>query len=425
MSPALRPQTVIADKRDGRSLSTAAIDATVAALCEGQIGPEQIGAFLMACYLRGLDDRETRDLTLAMARSGARLAWDRADLRGPVVDKHSNGGVGDVVSLVLAPMLAACDCHVPMISGHALGPMGGTLDKLESVPGLSTALTLERMQAQVRREGLAIGAATDALVPADRILYDARDVTATVTSLPLIVASILSKKLAEGLDALALDVKHGSGAVFRQQADAATLAAALERVAMAAGLRCRVTLSPMAEPLVPVAGDALELAYAIAYLKGATRSERLHRLVLELGAGLLAAVGVPDAEVRLGRALADGSALERLAALVSAQGGPSELADDPWRILPAAPVRQTVTASRSGVVSAVDAGRIGRLVLGLGGGRAQVGDVVDHAVGVSDLVAVGDPVHARDPLGRVHARTPIEADDAAAALTAAVTIEDG
>ncbi len=416
------PQDLIARKRDGGRWSSAELRAIVDRVVMGGFDDCQLGALLMAAYLRGLDVNETCELTLAMADSGARLDWTGFELRGPVVDKHSTGGVGDLVSLVLAPILAALDCHVPMISGRGLGPTGGTLDKLESIPGFRTRLELPALQRQVADIGLAIVGATEDLVPADRILYATRDLTGTVTSIPLIAASILSKKLAEGLDALALDVKYGCGAVFESRETAGELADALGEVADHAGLRVVTALTPMDQPLAPVAGNALEVGLALRCLRGEGGAPRLMAVTERLAGVLLDATGFDQPRAAVQRVLRSGAALEAFGRMVQAQGGEARLIDAPDDHLPRAPVLRVVAAEHSGRIEAVDAGAIGRSVVLLGGGRLRGSDVIDHAVGFSSLPSVGDRVEAGDTLGVVHARDDAEAAQAAAVLVEAIGI---
>jgi thymidine phosphorylase len=368
----------------------------------------------MAVLWKGMTTAEAVALTRAMTRSGAQLRWE---LDGPVVDKHSTGGVGDTVSLMLAPLVAACGGYVPMISGRGLGHTGGTFDKFESIPGYRATPTLAEFRRVVARVGCAVIGQTADLAPADKRLYSVRDVTATVESIPLITASILSKKLAAGLDALAMDVKFGNGAFMVGRADARRLAESIVGVANGAGVRTSALLTDMDQPLASVAGNALEVAYAIEYLTGVRRESRLHETVLALGAEMLVlgrlARSSTTARARLERALADGSAAERFAAMVRALGGPRDLLDRPWKHLERAPVCVPVLSTRAGVVGRIDTRQVGLAVVVLGGGRTRPQDAIDHAVGLSELLPVGTRVAVGDAFGLVHARTAADADRAA------------
>jgi len=411
---------LIRRKRDGHALTEAEIGRLVAGIAGGGLSDAQVGALAMALFLRGMDERERVALTLAMRDSGTVLRWED----GPVLDKHSTGGVGDKVSLVLAPIVAAAGGRVPMISGRGLGHTGGTLDKLEAIPGYDTAPDPERLRAVVARVGCAIVGQTAELAPADRRLYAIRDATATVESIPLIVASILSKKLAAGLDALVLDVKAGSGAFLPAREDAEALARALVGTAQGAGLRCAALLTGMDEVLGWSAGNALEVAEAIAYLTGEAREPRLHAVTLALAARLLELGGVAaDGHAAAQRALDSGAAAERFAAMVAALGGPADLLERP--ALPTAPVQAPVPPERAGTVAAVDVRAVGLAVTELGGGRHREDDRIDHAVGFAAVAGVGAQVGPERPLAVVHARTEADAQAGAAALRAAVTLGDG
>ncbi|KAA9131860.1 thymidine phosphorylase [Marinihelvus fidelis] len=411
-------------KRDGGELETAAIQHLVQGIGEHTLSDIQLGALLMAIYQQGMSPREQADLTLAMRDSGIVLNWD--DLDGPVVDKHSTGGVGDLVSLVLAPMLAACGVYVPMISGRGLGHTGGTLDKLESIPGFSVNIDIGDFQAHVRRHGFALVGQGPDLAPADRRMYAARDVSATVSCTPLIVASILSKKLAEGLDGLVMDVKVGRGAILEDLGRARHLAAALCEVAAGAGLPCHAVLSDMNQPLASAAGNALEVREAIDFLLGRRREPRFTEVVMALSVEALRVVGgaADDESARrmLDHALDSGDAAERFATLVAAQGGPRDLMERVDDHLRAAPVIRRVSAGAAGYVQAVDALEVGRLVRDLGGGRRREDDTIDPAVGVSGLCAVGDRLDADDALGNIHARDEAAAEAAAERLARLVSI---
>ena len=414
------PQEIIRAKRDGRELTTEQIDDFVAGLTSGAVADAQAAAFAMAVYFRGMTTDEAVALTRAMTRSGAQLSWS---LDGPVLDKHSTGGVGDTVSLMLAPLVAACGGYVPMISGRGLGHTGGTYDKFESIPGYRATPSLAEFRRVVGRVGCAVIGQTAELAPADKRLYAIRDVTSTVESIPLITASILSKKLAAGLDGLAMDVKFGNGAFMAKRAGARRLAESIVGVANGAGVRTTALLTDMDQPLASVAGNALEVAYAIDYLTGVRREPRLHEAVLALGAEMLVLGRLARTPVaarrQLEQALADGSAAERFGRMVKALGGPGYLLTRPWKHLERAPLVVPVPAPRAGTVGRIDTRQVGLAVVVLGGGRTRPTDPVDHAVGLTDLVAVGTPVAVGEPLARVHARSEATAAQAVAMVQAA------
>jgi len=422
------PQQIIATKRDGAPLSRAMIDAFVAGLVSGAWSDSQAAALAMAIVLRGMDAAETVALTEAMTASGERLAWAGFGDR-PVLDKHSTGGVGDKLSLMLAPIVAGCGALVPMISGRGLGHTGGTLDKLEALPGYDVNPSRERLHAALRDAGCAIVGASDTLAPADRRLYAIRDVTATVESVPLITASILSKKLAAGLDALVLDVKCGSGAVMRSLAEARTLAESLVQVAAGAGLAARALVTDMDEVLGRSAGNALEVREAIDFLSGGghePHEPRQRELTLALAAELLQlgglAADLPAARARAERVLASGEAAERFARMVAALGGPRDVLRDAG--LARAPEVVAVPAPRAGFVGAIDVRALGLVVVALGGGRARPGERIDPRVGLAQVLPRGAAVDVGSPLALVHAATPAQAADAARAVAAAFTIAD-
>jgi thymidine phosphorylase len=420
------PQEIIRRKRDGAVLSEDEIAAFVAGLNDGSIGEGQVAAFAMAIFFRGLTRAETAALTRAMQRSGTTLDW--SDLPGPALDKHSTGGVGDKVSLVLAPLVAACGGFVPMISGRALGHTGGTLDKLDSIPGYRSTPDITALRAVVRAAGCAIIGQTAELAPADRRLYAIRDITATVETIPLLTSSILSKKLAAGLKGLVMDVKWGSGAFMTAESDARALADSIVGVATAAGLPTVALLTDMNEVLGRTAGNALEVGEAIAYLTGRGRDERLHEITMTLGGELLVLGGLArdrsEAEAQLADALASGAAAERFARMVALLGGPKDLVERPARHLAVAPEIVAVPAPRSGFVAAIDVRRLGVVVLELGGGRRHVADQIDPAVGLSEVAGLGAEVGPNHPLAVIHARRASDAEQAAAALAASFTIVD-
>jgi len=420
---AVLPQELIRRKRDGGELEGHEIEWLVRGITDGWVSDAQVGAFAMAVVLKGMTREERVALTGAMMRSGEVLDWSDAGLPGPALDKHSTGGVGDKVSLLLGPMIAACGGAVPMISGRGLGHTGGTLDKLESIPGYLTTPDPERLRAAVRNAGCAIIGQTGDLAPADRRLYAIRDATATVESLPLIVASILSKKLAAGLDALVMDVKAGSGAFMTDADSARELAQAIVDVAAGNGLPARALITDMDRVLGRTAGNALEVREAIDHLTGAASDPRLVEVTVELCRELLALGGLEGRDPA--EALSGGAAAERFAAMVTELGGPSDLMERPDAHLPIAPQVSAALPDRAGIVTKVDVRAVGLAVVALGGGRRHEAESVDHAVGLSEVAAPGERVGPADaPLAVVHARTDADADAAIAALQAAFTVGD-
>ena len=417
------PQEIIRKKRDGRALSAGEIAEFIEGLTSGQITEGQAAALAMAVFFNGMDREETVALTRAMAGSGIKLDW--RDLEGPVLDKHSSGGVGDKVTLILAPVVAACGAYMPKISGRGLGHTGGTLDKLGSIPGYVTTPDLDRVHQVVRGVGCAVIGATEDLAPADRRLYAIRDVTATVESIPLLVSSILSKKLAAGVDALVLDVKAGSGAFLPAVDESRELARTLVEVANGAGLRCSALLTDMNQCLGRTAGNALEVREAIEVLTGRGAEPRLREVALALAAELLVLGGVvaeQDAAPRVERALDSGAAAERFARMVAALGGPKDLLEQPERHLPEAPVRQPVHLEQAGIVGAIDARALGLAVVGLGGGRRRATDTIDPRVGLAEVRGIGEPVGPDAPFAVVHAATERDAAGAMEMLRDAVDV---
>jgi thymidine phosphorylase len=422
------PQETIRIKRDGGALDGDDLQQFVAGIADGGIGDAQVAALAMAIHFRGMSPAECAALTLAMRDSGEVLDWSREHAPGPVLDKHSTGGVGDTVSLALGPMLAACGAWVPMIVGRGLAHTGGTLDKLESIPGYQSRPAPERMLQSMKDAGVAIVGASDRIAPADRRLYAIRDVTATVDCIPLIVASILSKKLSAGLDALVLDVKTGCGAVLVDRARGRELARAIVSTAAEAGLPVAAFLTDMSEPLARSAGNALELREAIAMLKGSAVDSRLLEVTLALGSEVMVLGGLAeaaaDARAALQQSLATGTAAERFARMVASLGGPSDLLEQPDRHLAAAPVILEVRASRAGYIAAIDTRALGLVVVSLGGGRTDPGQAIDPSVGLDRLAGSGSKISAGDVLARVHAEDREAAETAAGAVQRAFTIAD-
>lgn len=403
----LLPQEVIRAKRDGEALDPADIAGFIEGLTTGAVGEGQAAAFAMAVFFNGMSRPEAVALTLAMRDSGDVLEWPEIDR--PIVDKHSTGGVGDNVSLMLAPIAAACGLAVPMISGRGLGHTGGTLDKMDSIPGYTTAPSNDLFRKAVLDTGCAIIGQTGDLAPADKRLYAIRDVTATVESVPLITASILSKKLAAGLDALVLDVKCGNGSFMGDTERAEELARSLVAVANGAGLKTTAVLTDMNEPLASAAGNAVEVANAVRFLTGAARDPRLRKVTLTLAADMLVSGGLaPDRDAGLeqaGRALDDGRAAEHFARMVSVLGGPADFIERHDDYLAHAPLAVDILAENEGWVAGYDTRRIGMAVVALGGGRTRPEDDIDHAVGLTDFLPVGTKVSSGDVLCRVHARS--------------------
>ncbi|MGA9254545.1 MAG: thymidine phosphorylase [Roseobacter sp.] len=415
-------RSVLSRLRHGLPLSPDHLTWVAAALADGELSDAQAGAFAMGICARGLEEPERVALTLAMRDSGRVFDWA---LDGPVLDKHSTGGVGDCVSLVLAPALAACGAFVPMISGRGLGHTGGTLDKLESIPGLVTHLDEARFRHIVSDVGCAIVGASADIAPADKRLYAVRDVTATVDSLDLITASILSKKLAGGLDGLVLDVKTGSGAFMKDAATARALADALVRTANAAGCKTSAVISDMNQPLVPSLGNALEVAEVMQVLTGQA-SGPLVELSAALGGVVLADAGLAE-DVQAGAdaivaSIRDGSAAERFGRMVAAMGGPVHFVENWQRFLPEATVVREIVALTDGYIDAIDGEAMGLAVVALGGGRLVETDDVDPAVGLERVVRLGEHVRKGQPLAVVHAARPDAADRAVRAVRAAISL---
>ncbi len=413
----MNPVWIISKKRDGGELTDNEIGEFVDGYVAGEIADYQMSAIAMAIYLRGMTPRETAALTDCMLASGVRLAWDEGC--SPLVDKHSTGGIGDKVSLVLAPMLACCDLQVPMISGRGLGATGGTLDKLESIRGFRTDLSLDAMRKVVVSVGCVITGATADLVPADRKLYALRDVTATVPSIPLIAASIMSKKLAEGLDALVLDVKFGSGAFMKTVESARELAQSMVETGRRMGVPATALLTDMNQPLGRLVGNAVEVDESVAALEGNGPPD-LMEVTVALGVELLISTGRAEtaekAREQLQKTIDTGAAREKFAKMVAAQGGDL---DAPRTVA----VGSEVLASRPGFVAAIDAELLGQAVIGMRGGRQQLDDALDHSTGFEMLVRLGDRVDANQPLAHVFADN-LFAEEGRERLAAAIQIAD-
>ena len=411
-------------KREGREYDASQLAEIAQGIASGRWSEGQVGAFAMAVAWQGMGEEECRRFTLALRDSGRRLRWH--DLPGPALDKHSTGGVGDAVSVLLAPLVAACGGFVPMISGRGLGHTGGTLDKLQSLHGYDVFPSPERLRQVVREIGCAIVGQSEDLVPADRTLYAVRDVTATVDVLPLIVASILSKKLAGGAEALVMDIKIGNGAQTPSIGAALQLAERMLAVAGNSGLRMRAMLSDMDQVLGRDAGNAIEVRAVLDLLCGRGGDARLLELAMAQSAALLVMGGLAadetEARAKLQRALEQGEAAERFGRMVAALGGPRNLLERPDLHLSKAPVLRAVPAPATGVITAVDVRRIGGAVVDLGGGRHRPQDEVDPAVGLSSVVALGESVEAGQPLAIVHAPGEVEARRAVEAVQRAMHI---
>lgn len=419
-------QEIIRNKRDGQPLSDEEIRFFVNGIRDNTITEGQIAALAMTIFFRDMEMAERVSLTLAMRDSGAVLDWQ--GLNGPVVDKHSTGGVGDVTSLMLGPMVAACGGYVPMISGRGLGHTGGTLDKLEAIPGFDIFPDDDRFREIIHSVGVAIIGQTRSLAPADKRFYATRDITATVDSIPLITASILAKKLAEGLDALVMDVKVGSGAFMPTFERSAQLAEAIVGVANGAGVRTTALLTDMNQVLASSAGNALEVREAVRFLTGEYRNPRLLEVTMALSAEMLISGGLAqdeqEARAKLQQVLDNGQAAERFGQMVAAQKGPADFITHYDRYLPTATLSKAVYADREGVVSAMDTRALGMAVVGMGGGRRRAQDPIDYSVGLDQMVTLGERVDAQRPLAVIHAASEADWQAAAAEVKAAIQIAD-
>jgi thymidine phosphorylase len=413
----LLPQEIIAQKRDGAALAPEAIKSFIKGLVDGSVSEAQAAAFAMAVYFRDMDLPERVALTEAMRDSGTVLDW--SGLPGPVLDKHSTGGVGDNVSLMLAPILAACGAYVPMISGRGLGHTGGTLDKFDAIPGYTTSPDNALFRKVVGDVGCAIIGQTADLAPADKRLYAIRDVTATVESIPLITASILSKKLAAGLGGLILDVKTGSGAFMPTLEKSIALAESLVAVANGAGLRTGALITDMNQPLASAAGNGLEMRNAVDFITGAHQDARLCEVTLALCREALAMAGL-DADPAA--ALDSGRAAEIFARMVAALGGPADFVEAMDRHLEAAPIVRDIVIAGEGVITAIDTRAVGMAVVTLGGGRRLPTDKIDFAVGFDRMAPLATEIHGLCTAARLHARSPATADEAERRFRAALTI---
>ena len=423
------PQEIIRRKREGDVLSDAEIAFFVKGIADETISEGQVAAFAMAVFFNGMTMDERAALTRNMRDSGTVLDWKALGLDGPVVDKHSTGGVGDKVSLMLGPIVGACGAFVPMISGRGLGHTGGTLDKFDSIPGYRTAPTLEEFAKVTREVGCAIIGQTADLAPADKRFYGIRDVTATVESIPLITASILSKKLAAGLDALVMDVKFGSGAFMNEYERARELAQSITEVATRNGVPTVALLTDMEQVLGDTVGNALEMREAIDFLTGKHQEQRVYDVTMALAAEMLAVSGVAtdvaDGFQMASEALESGKAAEVFSKMVSSLGGPADFVEKHDNYLEAAPMVQAVSAAKTGRVLSMDARKVGLALVALKGGRTRADQKIDFAVGFSDFIKGGQPVSAETPLCRAHTRDQAQFDEATALLRDAIEIGEG
>jgi thymidine phosphorylase len=400
------PQEIIRLKRDGQVLNEQAINSFVSGLVDGNFSDSQVGAMAMAIFQQGMSIDERVNFTKAMMNSGEVLSWEGFD--GPIVDKHSTGGVGDKVSFMLAAIVAACGGYVPMISGRGLGHTGGTADKLESIVGFNVQPSISEFKRIVKDVGVAIISQTDNLAPADKRLYSIRDVTATVESIPLITASILSKKLAAGLDVLVMDVKVGNGAMMNNLADAKALAQSITSVANGAGVKTQAIITDMNQVLGTSAGNAIEMYETVKYLTGKQREPRLHKVVQALASAMLIntnlASSEKDAHVKIEKVLSSGLAAEVFNRMVSALGGPKNFVEKPWDSMQKANVITEVKASQHGYIAQMDTRAVGMSVVGLGGGRTAPTQQVDHTVGFDRILPLGVQVNRGEVIARVHAK---------------------
>jgi len=421
-------QEIIRKKRDGHALSEEEIRFFINGVRDNSVSEGQIAALAMTIYFHDMTLPERVALTMAMRDSGTVLNWKSLNLNGPLVDKHSTGGVGDVTSLMLGPMVAACGGYIPMISGRGLGHTGGTLDKLEAIPGFDIFPSDDRFRQIIKEVGVAIIGQTNSLAPADKRFYATRDITATVDSIPLITASILAKKLAEGLDALVMDVKVGSGAFMPTYEASENLAQAIVGVANGAGCKTTALLTDMYQVLASTAGNALEVREAVRFLTGQQRNPRLLEVTLALCSEMLISgkLAADDAEARqkLMQVLDNGAAAEIFGRMVAAQKGPVDFVERYDAYLPAPTLSKAVYADQPGIVSSMDTRALGMAVVGMGGGRQRASDSIDYSVGLSDMIMLGERADTERPLAVIHASSEANWQQAAKALKAAIKLSD-
>jgi len=422
----LLPQEIIRTKRDGGILSEQQIAGFVDGLVTGDFNDAQVGSMAMSIFQQGMSTEEIATLTTKMMHSGDVVSWPEVD--GPIVDKHSTGGVGDKVSFMLAAIVAACGAYVPMISGRGLGHTGGTADKLESIAGFNVQPSIEEFKRITKELGIAIISQTDNLAPADKRLYSIRDVTATVESIPLITASILSKKLSAGLDALVMDVKVGNGAMMQDITQATALAKSIVRVANSAGVKTQAIITDMNQVLGTTAGNALEIYETVKYLTGKQREPRLHLVVVTLAKAMLINTKIAkddkSAQMMVDHALSSGKAAEKFSVMIAALGGPSDLIENPWGSMTKASIIKEVLAPTNGYITHMQTRDIGMAVVGMKGGRTFNGQQLDHSVGFDRILPIGTVVNKGDVLARVHANSDDLINQAASQFTNAVTISE-
>ena len=422
------PQEVIRRKRDGEVLSHEEIRDFILGVTDHSVSEGQVAALAMAVFFQGMNIDERVAMTCAMRDSGKVIDWTKDALDGPVLDKHSTGGVGDVVSLMLGPMVAACGGYVPMISGRGLGHTGGTLDKLDSIPGYSTHTTEELFRKVVKSTGVAIVGQNAELAPADKRIYGIRDVTATVESIDMITASILAKKLAEGLDALVMDVKVGSGAFMPTFDQSVALAESIVKVANGAGVKTTALLTDMNQCLASSAGNALEVREAVRYLNGEFRNERLHEVTMAQAAELLVSgklsESIEQAKEQLHAVLDNGAAAEVFGRMVAGLGGPADFMSQYDKYLPKAPVIKPVYREGDGYIAGMNTRDVGLAVVKLGGGRRVATDPIDYSVGISEICRLGDSLEADKPIAMIHARDEESWNAAAEKLREAMEVSE-
>jgi thymidine phosphorylase len=420
------PQEIIRRKRDGHALSVDEIYCFVSGLVDGQFNDAQVGSMAMAIFQQGMNTEEIVSLTKQMMNSGDVLTWPELDR--PVVDKHSTGGVGDKVSFMLAVIVAACGAYVPMISGRGLGHTGGTSDKLESIEGFNVQPTITKFKQTVKELGVAIISQTDNLAPADKRLYGIRDITGTVESIPLITASILSKKLSAGLDALVMDVKVGNGAMMQDMASAQALAQSIVNVANGAGVKTQAIITDMNQVLGSTAGNALEMYETVKYLNGSLREPRLHKVVTELGSAMLINTGIVDSQkkalAKIEQVLASGEAAELFNKMIYAFGGPSDYMENPWAAMRKAEVITEIIAPQHGYISGMQTRDIGMAVVGMKGGRTVNGQQIDHSVGFDRILPVGTLVNRGDVIARVHSSNVSSSEQAGEQYLSSITFSE-
>ncbi|REL28883.1 thymidine phosphorylase [Thalassotalea euphylliae] len=422
----LLPQEVIRVKRNGGELTQEQIQFFVDGITNGQFNDAQVGSMAMAIFQKGMATQEIVSFTQAMMHSGTVLSWPELDR--PIVDKHSTGGVGDKVSFMLAAIVGSCGAYMPMIAGRGLGHTGGTVDKLEAIAGFNTQPTIPEFKALVKELGIAIIGQTNDLAPADKRLYGIRDITATVESIPLITGSILSKKLASGLDALVMDVKVGNGAMMQNMDDAVALAQSIANVANGAGVKTQAIITDMNQVLGNSAGNALEIIETVDYLTGAYREERLHNVTVRLAQSMLINTGIAGNEAqaleKINHALDSGAAAELFSRMIHRMGGPANLLESPWDSMTKANNMLDVTAPQDGYIAGMDTRDIGLTIVGMGGGRTANDQAIDHTVGFDQIQPIGTKVSKGDVVARVHGKDQAQAESAAKQYLAALSFSE-